>query len=447
MRHPTEGVLRRLLDEPAGVADAGPRACRRLPAVPRGAGRHARGRRPRRRRARDRRRRGRLTSPPRGVASLLHRLLPEPNLRRAPRRAPVRPARSSAVPFRGALAVAVVVLTGAGAAAANDWLQIFRTEQIAPVSLSSADLIALPDLSAYGDLRSPARPTCTRSPTQRPRRTQTGLDVPEVTDLPRGVTGAPVYQVGDEVSATFTFSRGPRGRRRRRDRGAGASRPPGLDGSTVRLAAGPGVAQVWVVLSGRARPRRRSRRRADGILLRRSVRDRTRLSAVTARSTRGRRSAAANVHRRRLDPAAARPRRSGHHLLRGRQRGAGHRAGHPRPVAGGRRVGGRWCGDRRGRLAGCRRAPVDRQGPALTGGAGPTAVANDAAPRAAAELLADLPPAPAVWCAGLRKQYGQRPAVEDVSLEVGRGEVVRAARSERRRQDDRDQDAPRPGPP
>ncbi|MEW6472879.1 MAG: ABC transporter ATP-binding protein [Actinomycetota bacterium] len=39
-------------------------------------------------------------------------------------------------------------------------------------------------------------------------------------------------------------------------------------------------------------------------------------------------------------------------------------------------------------------------------------------------LVADLSPAPAIWCSRLRKRYGPRPAVEDVSLEVGRGEVV-----------------------
>jgi ABC-2 type transport system ATP-binding protein len=52
------------------------------------------------------------------------------------------------------------------------------------------------------------------------------------------------------------------------------------------------------------------------------------------------------------------------------------------------------------------------------------ASANDAALRAAADLVAGLPPAPALWCTGLRKRYGKRTAVEDVSLEVGRGEVV-----------------------
>ena len=43
---------------------------------------------------------------------------------------------------------------------------------------------------------------------------------------------------------------------------------------------------------------------------------------------------------------------------------------------------------------------------------------------AAAEVVASLPPGPAVWCSGLRKRYGRRDAVQDVSLQVGRGEVV-----------------------
>ena len=44
--------------------------------------------------------------------------------------------------------------------------------------------------------------------------------------------------------------------------------------------------------------------------------------------------------------------------------------------------------------------------------------------REAADLVEDLPSAPAVWCSGLRKRYGRRQAVADVSLQVGRGEVV-----------------------
>ncbi len=54
----------------------------------------------------------------------------------------------------------------------------------------------------------------------------------------------------------------------------------------------------------------------------------------------------------------------------------------------------------------------------------PTAAGQDAAHDTVAQLVTDLPPAPAVWCSGLRKRYGKQPAVGDVSLEVGRGEVV-----------------------
>jgi ABC-2 type transport system ATP-binding protein len=50
--------------------------------------------------------------------------------------------------------------------------------------------------------------------------------------------------------------------------------------------------------------------------------------------------------------------------------------------------------------------------------------AVDAARRAAADLVAALPQAPAVWCSGLRKRYGRQQAVADVSFEVGRGEIV-----------------------
>src|SRR3954449_7184436 len=35
-----------------------------------------------------------------------------------------------------------------------------------------------------------------------------------------------------------------------------------------------------------------------------------------------------------------------------------------------------------------------------------------------------MPPSAAVWCSGLRKRYGRRTAVDDVSFEVGRGEVL-----------------------
>jgi ABC-2 type transport system ATP-binding protein len=55
----------------------------------------------------------------------------------------------------------------------------------------------------------------------------------------------------------------------------------------------------------------------------------------------------------------------------------------------------------------------------------PDSVATDtAAAGTTAELVAALPPSPAVWCSGLRKRYGRRTAVDDVSFTVARGEVL-----------------------
>jgi ABC-2 type transport system ATP-binding protein len=42
----------------------------------------------------------------------------------------------------------------------------------------------------------------------------------------------------------------------------------------------------------------------------------------------------------------------------------------------------------------------------------------------AERLVAELPPAPAVWCQGLQKRYDRQTAVADVGFTVGRGEVV-----------------------
>jgi ABC-2 type transport system ATP-binding protein len=49
---------------------------------------------------------------------------------------------------------------------------------------------------------------------------------------------------------------------------------------------------------------------------------------------------------------------------------------------------------------------------------------SDATAGSAVDVLADLPPSPAVWCSGLRKRYGRQTAVDDVSFSVARGEVL-----------------------
>jgi hypothetical protein len=231
MGHPTESALRRLLDEPSGVADADRQHVADCPQCL-----------------------GGLTSMGEDAA-LIHAALATENIagvdvdaawRRLSMAAPSPTVERAAAPPRrrrrgvlrrpsiAAFTVAVV-LTGAGTAAANDWLHIFRTKKIAPVSFSAADLVALPDLRAYGEVVVTSPVDVNPVPDADAAAAVSGISVPKVTTLPRGVSGEPAYQVGRQASATFTFS---------------ADVPPGLDGSQVRLVAGPGVAAVWRQPSG-----------------------------------------------------------------------------------------------------------------------------------------------------------------------------------------------------
>lgn len=240
MRHPSEGVLRRLLDEPAAVAASDrdhAATCSRCHAELAGM---------------------------RNDADLVGAFFPqvgEPDIdngwRRlssataSGRRSPLGVAHLGGRvrnlirrPVVAGVAVAAV-LAGAGTAAANDWFQIFETEKIAPVAFSASDLNALPDLRSYGDVSLDGQPDVRRVTDAATAGEETGLDVPEVTRLPRGVVGDPVYQVGNEMAVTFTFS----AVRAAQAAAAAGERlptpPPGMDGSEVRLVAGPGVAQVW----------------------------------------------------------------------------------------------------------------------------------------------------------------------------------------------------------
>jgi hypothetical protein len=142
-----------------------------------------------------------------------------------------------------------VLLAGGGAAAATDWFQIFRTEQVAPLSLSQADLVQIPDLSAYGDLEVVTEPEV-RAADAETAEEETGLAVPEVGTLPRGVVGDPEYQVGSVATAVFTFD-AEKAARTAGETGDPLPEPPaGMDGSRIRLSAGPGVAAVWQSGSG-----------------------------------------------------------------------------------------------------------------------------------------------------------------------------------------------------
>jgi hypothetical protein len=247
MRHPTDGTLRRLVDEPAGVADADrehiagcPRCQAAMAAAERdaaltGAALH-------------------LETTPE-VDGAWHRLsravAAEPARRPATVSATQRWRAALRSPVLAAVA-AVALVTGASAAAATNWLPIFRTEKIAPVTASEVDLAKLPELEAFGELKVTEKVNVHKVSDAATARQETGLSLPEVGALPRGVTGEPSFLAGGRASAEFTFSAAKAAQFVTASGGTPPAPPAGLDGSRFQLVAGPGVAMVWT--ENRPRP-------------------------------------------------------------------------------------------------------------------------------------------------------------------------------------------------
>ncbi|WP_395729437.1 hypothetical protein [Nakamurella sp.] len=245
-RHPTDGTLRRLLDEPVAVSDAdrahvaGCPICLAELAQARSDAAVAA---------------VAMTPSTAGIPDVdegWRRLSAGLTTERARPAAPpavVRP-RWSARLRTPVVAIAGVVLlmTGAGIAAAADWLPIFRTEQIAPVTITADDLVALPDLSAYGDVTVVDEPGVHPVADSAAAAAATGLTVPQVAELPGGVSGDPEILAGGQAVVQFTFSAATAAQA---VAPAALPAPPlGLDGSRFRLVAGPGVLQMWAADSG-----------------------------------------------------------------------------------------------------------------------------------------------------------------------------------------------------
>jgi hypothetical protein len=263
MRHPSDGTLRRLVDEPAGVADTDRSHVASCPKCEAGL----------------------ATARDDAAAVALHfeisdisgrevdegwqRLLansaatgPAASAASAAAAAGAdgsaspgsagRPARWRALlrsPVIAGLAVAAL-LAGAGAAAAANWLPIFRAERVAPLVIVPSDLVQLPELSGYGNLEITSAPRVRPVADAAAAKEGAGLGVPHVAELPRGVTGEPSYRIGGKATATFTFSAAKAAQTAATEGRPLPPMPAGLDGSQFRLSAGPGVAATWAEARG-----------------------------------------------------------------------------------------------------------------------------------------------------------------------------------------------------
>lgn len=234
MRHPADGTLRRLLDEPAGVADRdrrhvtgcapclGKLATIREDATVIG-------------KTLDRT----VTT---DVDAAWLRLANAVERGNATKVAKPRKWRNVLRSPIVAVVGVVAVVSGASTAAATDYLQIFRAEQVAPVTAPSADLISLPELDDFGDLQVTSKVDIRQVAGAAEAEKVSGLAAPRVAKLPRGVSGQPFYFAGAQAGATFTFDVD---KARQTVGSALPAPPPGLDGSRFRFTAGPGVVAMW----------------------------------------------------------------------------------------------------------------------------------------------------------------------------------------------------------
>lgn len=240
MRHPTDGTLRRLVDDPVGVDDAAREHVASCPQCLTGVAAAQED--------------AELAAAALDIAlhsdvdTAWQRLSCAAADGRNPKKTKVGSAQAWKSRLRSPVVVGVGVLallTGVSAAAAADWLQIFSTQQVAPVTITEKDLVKLPDLSAYGEVKTvdqvPLREVTSAAAAEK----ATGLKAPQVGDLPPGVTGQPAFEVADKVSGIFTFS-ADKARKTAQAQGENLPPPPaGLDGSRFRLEAGPGLAAIW----------------------------------------------------------------------------------------------------------------------------------------------------------------------------------------------------------
>ncbi|GAB1817724.1 hypothetical protein [Herbidospora sp. RD11066] len=234
MRHPTDGTLRRLLDEPDGVPDADRDHIAHCPACQEGLA---------------------VIREDAAFATTMLQADSDVDVDTAwTRFSAAAPPRRMTVVSRWrsrlrspvvAIAGAAVLVTGAGAAAAADWLQIFQAERIAPVTAPQSELAKLPELDEFGEVRLTEDLNVRRAEGLSAAQRDSGLTLPAVGALPRGVSGDPAYFVVDKAGGMFTFSAATTAKTAAKAGTTAPPVPPGLDGSRFKLSAGPGLAAVW----------------------------------------------------------------------------------------------------------------------------------------------------------------------------------------------------------
>ena len=234
--HPSDGTLRRSLDEPMAIAAAKrehvascSRCAERVRRISADAGAVQ----------------AMLHTPSTGIDTVAARA----RLARTEAAAPVqRPAKrlhqrsgrtNRLVAGLGVALTASVVLVVSGGA--QDFLSLFQPSRVAAVPVTASDVRSLTGLASYGSVAGGSSIAFEPEPDAAAAGVAAGIDAPVIGDIPAGTTGAPQYAVVSGGVVTFTFSKQLAEAAAARAGGQLPPLPDGLDGSTLSVMIAPAV--------------------------------------------------------------------------------------------------------------------------------------------------------------------------------------------------------------
>jgi hypothetical protein len=139
----------------------------------------------------------------------------------------------------GLAAAASVVLVVSGGA--EDFLSLFQPSQLAAVPVTASDVRSLAGLASYGSVTGGSSIIFEPEPNAADAGAAADLGTPVVGDLPAGTTAAPQYAVVSGGVVTFTFSKDLAEAAAARAGGQLPAMPGGLDGSTLSVLVAPAV--------------------------------------------------------------------------------------------------------------------------------------------------------------------------------------------------------------
>ncbi|MGA8633803.1 MAG: hypothetical protein WB805_02995 [Candidatus Dormiibacterota bacterium] len=136
-----------------------------------------------------------------------------------------------------ATASVVLVVTGG----AQDFLSIFQPSQFAAVPVTASDVRSLAGLTSYGTVTGGSSINFQPEPDAAAAAAAAGLGVPVVAALPAGITAAPTYAVVSGGIVTFKFDAALALAAVGRAGGHLPTMPAGLDGSMLSVSIQPAV--------------------------------------------------------------------------------------------------------------------------------------------------------------------------------------------------------------